>query len=321
MQKVILAGPCLGEMYWEFGRFASHVLWRKMKKHKNKVGLIVLTRPERFDMYGEHANILVPLRIEGDGTDFRGDCFRLMKFPHERYQRLINKFNGKYKDRFKIIEHIHPNIRGKAFANKNQFPPPEMIFDQYRPRKENKVVISEMIPNDKPLVVVAPRYRLGLKRNWPHWQKFYDLLAQSKLMDRFYFVLCGKMPDHIPDKHGRFYDINNVPTMENVSPIGLTMECLSRAIFTVGSQSGIPNISLLYKVEVLEWGHQRSLHTQTYNIFKTKITFIDDRKYKIEPENILKVLTKRLKGKGVIQNDESLVSPKQTQDRQDHLHL
>jgi len=296
MKKAILAGPCLGEMYWEIGRFATHAIWKKKQNPDRK--LIVLTRPDRFDMYGEHADILVPLRIEGDGVKYKGDCYRLQKFPPENYTALVNAFNKQFENRYKIKDHLYPNLKGKNFANKYQFSTDQMVFDDFRPRVDNGLIVSEIIPNDRPLVVIAPRFRPGLRRNWPHWQELYDMIADSDLMEKFYFVLCGKLPDHIPDKKGRFFDINNFRQTKNTSLIGFTLECLNRAVFTVGSQSGIPNISLLFKVEVLEWGHQRTLHTNTYNIFNSKITFIDDSKYKTEAKTIFKNMNKRLSKRG-----------------------
>jgi hypothetical protein len=61
---------------------------------------------------------------------------------------------------------------------------------------------------------------------------------------------------------------------------------MERSSFVLGSQSAIPNIGLLYKVEVLEFGCQQNLHTRTYNIFNSKITFIENKKYDISTSKI-----------------------------------
>ena len=63
---------------------------------------------------------------------------------------------------------------------------------------------------------------------------------------------------------------------------------MENAFFTFGSQSAIPNISLLYEVDVLEFGCQKSLHTRTYNVKKSPITFIENRKYNIDPKEMHK---------------------------------
>jgi hypothetical protein len=59
-------------------------------------------------------------------------------------------------------------------------------------------------------------------------------------------------------------DIKYIEKNVNTSASGILFEILNRSIFTVGSQSAIPNISLLFNVETLEWGHQRKLHTEEY---------------------------------------------------------
>jgi hypothetical protein len=64
----------------------------------------------------------------------------------------------------------------------------------------------------------------------------------------------------------------------------------------MGSQSAIPNISLLFGIRALEWGHQKHLHTVTYNVRKTKVTFLDDPKYNISPKLVYDEALKLLKG-------------------------
>ena len=160
------------------------------------------------------------------------------------------------------------------------------------PKKVNKFV-----PNDKLLVVLAPRYRPGFKRNWKYWQEFYDMLYNHKLMSNFNFIICGKEGEYTLDKKDRFYDINKISLNENSSLIGLLFAILDKAIFTCGSQSAIPNLSLLRKVESLVWGHQKRFHTVDYNYMKTPITFIEDPKYRLEPKIVLKNLNKLLKKK------------------------
>lgn len=294
MEKAILLGPCVGEMFWEFLRFAPVLPYLKFKKYKKKnYKFIIFTRQDRFDMYGTYADILVPLKIPGDGSQYLPNCFRLEKFTNEEYKQLVKNFSKSYTKRFKIVEHKYPDIKGKSFLNKNQFPTTEMLF-KYSPREQNSYLVDKYVPNNKLLVVLAPRYRKGFKRNWRHWPEFYDMLASHELISKFNFIICGKMGEYISDEKDRFYDINKIPLDENSSLVGLLIAVLKKAFFTCGSQSAIPNISLLHKVEVLEWGHQKRFHTIDYNIMKTPITFLDDSKYKLEPKTVLKNLNKIL---------------------------
>lgn len=288
MEDAILFGPFVGEMYWEAGRFAPMLPFYKIKKYqKRKIKYIILSREERFDLYGRYADILVPLRINGDYANLQPECFRLIGYPKDEVEKQAKVFRKTYAQRFNIIEHVYPNVAKGCFVNKNQFPQKTMLF-KYKPREENYTLVNEYLPkNGKPYVILAPRFRKGFKRNWKNWPAFYDTLYKDQeLMDSFNFILCGKQGEYIPDEKHRFYDMNDIQVGKKSSLIGLLLVIMEKSIFTFGSQSAIPNISLLYNVEVLEFGCQKNLHTRTYNIRNTPITFIDDKKYSIEVPRI-----------------------------------
>ena len=298
-QKALLSGFCSGELWWEFERFAPHVFWKKKKLQEKyeDVILICLTRPDRFDIYGKHADILVPLVIEGDETIYKQDCFRLANFPNEKYEEIIRNFRVYYETGYDIKEHIYPKLSQKQFANKYQFARDQKLYE-FIPRYENKLLLDEYLKTDKPIVTVAARFRDKIGRNWKYWQEFYDTVFSNKyLMRTFSFVTCGKNPNCVPDKQDRFYDINKIKLRENSSTIGLAIELIRRSVLTVGSQSGLPNISLLLGTEVLEWGHQKNLHVVRYNVRKTPVTFIEDMDYKIPSREIVGAMIKILKVK------------------------
>lgn len=287
-QEAVLMGPFVGELYWEAGRFAPMLPQMINKTYRNRdIKYIVLTRIERFDLYGKFADVLLPLRIPGDYEDKQPNCFRLNNFKVSEYEEIAKKFYNKYRDKYKIIKHIYPDVTKAKFVNKNQFPRNLMQY-VFKPRNENYKIVDEYLPkNDKELVILAPRFRKGFKRNWNHWPEFYDKLSQDEdLMKNFNFIICGKDGEYIPDEKNRFYDMNHIKPEANSSLIGFLLVILEKAFFTFGSQSAIPNLSLLYKVDVLEFGCQRSLHTKTYNIHNSPITFIDDRSYSIEVKKI-----------------------------------
>ncbi len=279
-EKAILFGPMIGELGWCILRFSS--LLPYYKKHYPDYKFIIFTRPDRFDLWGEHCDILVPLKIEGDGIKYKPDCYRLIGFPVDEYKKLANRFYNQFAKKFDIVKHIYPNIDGKNFANKNQYPQKQFKY-KWKPRVANYNVIQKYLPLDKETIILAPRYRNGMRRNWPHWDKLYDLIYSSDLYKKYNFIICGKSPDYVIDSKNRFYDINKIELNSDISTIGLTIEAIKRSVLTVGSQSGIPNLSMMLGVPVLEWGHQRQQHELTYNIKKTKIYFLDDMKYNIDP--------------------------------------
>lgn len=296
-QKAVLMGPFVGELYWEAGRFAP-MLPFMIKQYKGQnIKFIILTREDRFDLYGKYADILVPLRIEGDYIKKKPECFRLIGLKPNDYEDIALKFRNKYKEQYNIIQHLYPNVKKPAFANKNQYHINKMKF-VYKPRQENYDLVDQYLPNDKPIIALAPRYREGFKRNWTKWQEFYDLLSsRDDLLNQYNFIICGKKGEYLPDDQKRFYDMNDIKLGENSSLAGLLLVILERSFFTFGSQSSIPNMSLLYGVDVLEFGCQKMLHTKTYNIKKTPITFIENKRYDLDPKIALKNLTKLLNRK------------------------
>jgi hypothetical protein len=300
--KAILFGPFVGELYWECGRFApilSHMVNHPSPKDRN-IKYIVLTREDRFDLYGTYADILVPLKIPDDyDGKVQPNCFRLDRMKKGLYDEIINLFRKKYEKQYKIIRHIYPKINGNIFANKNQFSGEKMRYT-FSPRKINYKLVNEYITSDKPLVVLAPRFRKGYRRNWPRWEEFYDILYKDEfLMDKFQFIICGKIGEYIKDRKDRFLDMTKIQLEEGSSLVGLLLVIMERAKLVVGSQSAIPNIGLLYKVQVLEFGNQKQLHTKTYNHFNTPITFINNAKYNIDPMEFFNYMRKILKKKEI----------------------
>ena len=283
-EKAILT-LMIGELYWEFFRFAPHIIWKRQKQLLDpSIKFIICSREDRFDIYGSVADILVPLRIDGDNDRYIQNGFRLNDYPQDEYDNLVNNLYRQFEDRYDIIDFVKAPMNGKEYVNKNYYSKHEMRY-VYLPREENNNLINKHVPQDKPIVVLAPRFRKKLKRNWINWEQFYNDILNSDLSNHFLFVICGKKPDYIEDK--RFFDINNIPLNEHSSLIGLTIELLKKSILTVGSQSAIPNISSLLKTEVLEWGDQKDYHVVTYNIFSNKITYIEDPKYNISSEIIM----------------------------------
>jgi hypothetical protein len=298
MEDAVLFGPFVGELYWEAGRFAPMIPWllKQGKPRWQKAKYIIMTREDRFDLYGNYADVLVPMRINGDYKNYRPDCFRLIGYSGTEYRSLANKFFTKYKDRYNIIRHFYPDISPRRFDNKNQFPRNKMLFE-FSPRKANYDLVDNYLPKDKPIVVLASRYRRGFQRNWGRWQQFYDLLEKSKLVEKYNFIICGKPGEYRPDEKHRFYDMNDIELVSESSLVGLLLVILERAYFTFGSQSAIPNLSLLHGVEVLEFGCQERYHTKIYNVKNTPVTFITNPNYNIEPSEVLNKLTELLKKK------------------------
>lgn len=304
MEEAVLIGPYVGELFWELFRFYPVVPFRKQqynnKKGKN-VKFIVYTRPDRFDIYGKFADVLIPLELPEKYENCTQDCHGLRQFPTEEYEKLATKFKAKYREKYKILEHIYPKVEKKQFQNKNQIKPKEKRY-KYKPRNENFQIVDNQIPQDKPIIIIGPRFRKGLRRNWPNYQRLYELIHNdSKLMRKYNFVICGKRPDCVSDGKNRFYDINDLEYGNNSSLIGVTIALMKnkQTKLVIGSQSAIPNIGMTLGVPILSWGHQKHLHTKTYNIFNTPVDFIEDNNYNTEAKIIYNKLWTTLKKRGL----------------------
>lgn len=296
MEKAIICYT-VGELFWEFFRFAPHVFYKKVVEYRNEnPKLIVLTRPDRFDIYGKYADILLPLEITGDNEQYIQNSFRLDNFPIDQYNKIGEVLKKEFSDRYDILEVIKPDVSKAKFSDKQQFDSNKMLYD-FNPRSPNIIEVDKYINKKAKVVTLAPRFRSNMKRNWPYWKEFYDMICESNLPNKFSFVICGKYPDYIPDPKDRFLDINKMNIDGGVSLFGVLMDIIRRSTLTVGSQSAIPNISLLYGVEALEWGHQRYLHTIEYNIKNTKVTYLDDPDYTISPEKVFNAMYEILKEK------------------------
>lgn len=131
--KAILLGPFVGELHWEFFHFAPHVIHYKM--HNPGIKIIVLTRESRFDLYGQYADIIVPLRLKGD-NEMERKAYKLIGYPEENYYAIVKYFREKFKKKYKILKHIYPDISLWRYKVKWQFPRNEMNYN-FKPREKN----------------------------------------------------------------------------------------------------------------------------------------------------------------------------------------
>jgi hypothetical protein len=282
MKKAVLT-LCVGELYWELARFVPYIIWRKEREYFD---LIAITRKERYDLYGKHAKKFISIEIEGDEITKKSECFKLNGFSNEEYTKLIidekEKLTG-----YDEIEMVCPKLN--KFSSTVQFDKLKFSYN-FQPREINRTFI-ESLNISKQIVIIAPRFRQNVPRNWINWKQFYDLLYKSDLRNEFEFIICGRRPDYISDE--RFLDINNFK--HDGTLIGLTIELIKKAKLVVGSQSAIPSLSLLLETPVLQWGHNRKiLMTSEYNPKKTRCTFLDDSQYMRSAEDIYNEMTKIL---------------------------
>jgi len=196
--KAFLFGPFIGELCWEFFRFAPYAIY--LKKNNPGSRLIVLTRSSRFDLYGQYADILLPLRLKND-LELKRDSFKLNDYKEEHYYTIAKYFKAKFRKRFHIISHNYPDVRLWRYKAKWQFPRCKMDYD-FLPREENKEVARKCMGSNIGIVdSVATKKRINRE----------DVITTFDLMCR----------------------ITNFTT-DNPTSLGSIMECIKLSEFVIG---------------------------------------------------------------------------------------
>lgn len=143
-----LFGPFVGDLSWEFFRFAPYAIY--LKKENPQVKFIVFTRPSRFDLYGIYADILVPLKIPND-KNLKKKCFTVQSFLTKNYNHIARIFASKYKKKYQIIDHIYPDISDWRYKLKWQFPRKNMDYD-FKTRSKNKQIAKSLVKENNILI-------------------------------------------------------------------------------------------------------------------------------------------------------------------------
>ena len=193
-ETAILVGPCYGELFWEFFRFAPYVFKNLQLDKISKV--VVCTRRDRYDIYGNYADEFISLDIKM-GNGFFPDCFRLTGFDEKMRDKFETELFDQVSEKYEIIKHIKPDCSTPNFCNKDQFTMEKRLFS-YMPQQNNKNIIKKYL-DGRPIIVLAPRYRANFKRNWTNWEELYDKIWVSPLYKKYQFIICGKTGEIVED--------------------------------------------------------------------------------------------------------------------------
>jgi hypothetical protein len=220
-EQAFLFGPFVGSLSWEMYRFAPYAIF--LKKKEPGVKLVVITRVERFDLYGQYADILVPLKLRGEESYIQ-NCFTLERISLETYNLIRSSFLRQYKNRFLIRNIFYPDISGFRFKIKWQFPRDKMDYD-FRPRYSNEEFVQKM--NRKPVFVDL---------SWLKKQKEKDLVLSC--LSKFDFI--------------NYDDLQKISFSERTSLLGCVIELLRETKVVVGNlNSPISHLSILLGVKLV----------------------------------------------------------------------
>jgi len=152
--KAYLFGPFFGELSWEYFRFAPYAIY--LKKISPNIKMIVLTRPSRFDLYGQYADTLVTQRIALE-DEYNQSAFKLKNYGDVIYENLAERFRSIYEKKYNIIDHHYPDISGWRYKVKWQFPRDRMDYN-FIARTKNKEVVEDFIDPNSKIILTSRKY-------------------------------------------------------------------------------------------------------------------------------------------------------------------
>jgi hypothetical protein len=147
MRTALLFGPFVGDIIYEMCYFAPHAIYRKKESSDKGTKLIVFSRPDRLDLYGQYVDIFVPLNLANDLEEFQNGWGSDI-YTSDVFSSLISVFKRKFVSRFNDVENFIPTIKGNLSKLKWQFPRCEMDYD-FKPRISNQKCLSEILPFKK----------------------------------------------------------------------------------------------------------------------------------------------------------------------------
>jgi len=260
----MLFGPFIGSLFWEFYRFAPYSIY--LKKKNPKWNLIVYTRPQRFDLYGEYADIFVPLRTRERMRNLKQNCFSLDNFLLEEYQELISVFKEKYSSRYHVKAHFFPRIDNYRHLVKWQFPRNKMDYD-FKEREANLLFLEDKFDLNKNIVFFDSTYVFSknIKLNYIN-----DIISDKNIELILYDKFSKSLKNNLNN-----YSFDNL----NYSILGCIISIIKKSFIVISDlKSDIARLSLLLKTPVL--------------VFKKSIS--DDELKLINPFNTEVVLLKNL---------------------------
>lgn len=291
----IVFGPFVGELGWEITKWCGFVRWFKLKNPKKTI--VAATRTDRIDLYYKYVDNIITFEIEGDYSKFRPNMYRLDFFPEEKYNKIISEVKKNFKDYYIASPPRQTNNR--------QIFNMEMSDFNFITRENNMSIISSILKVNKGRIpiVISPRHREDLGedvkrvRNWKknYWHELYELIEKT---ENYVCFIAGKSPSYIkPDKSLKSFVILEdllLPTIKDISLIGLTLQSIIVSKITIGQQSSIPILSNYLKTPTIMWGDEQHRHQVLENPFSTLCEFFEEKSsdYITDPKLICSKLMK-----------------------------
>lgn len=235
MKSAFLFGPFIGSLSWELYRFSPYAIFIKKKYPDYK--LIVLTREDRFDLYGQYADILIPLRLNHDSLE-KQLFFKLKNFSIHEYHKISKQFRHSYSKRFNLKGHFFPDISDYRYKLHWQFPRMNMLYN-FCPRRKNREIIKNTF-RKTPLIIFPP-YNTDLMH------KISTCAKKNKIEKKYIFITYD-------DFGNDFYNINRLQIHKGTSILGYTIELIKKSRLVIGPKSYLTHLSVLMNKPLVTWG-------------------------------------------------------------------
>jgi len=242
MEKINLFGPFVGEFKWEMFYFAPHLIHLKKQ---NEFKSIVFTRKERFDLYGDYADILIPLDINEIGMT--QDCFSLNGLTHENYKLLCKIIYRKYNRKYKIENHYYPYVHKFYKDIKWQFSRNQMDYS-FKPRFTNIEIVNNLNIRSKNIFLDFSSFNDDDK------SKLLNELINFTNNDEYSLTVYDeKFPDEFKEKFENLILINDIKVDNLKSTIfGCVISIINRSLVSIGNLNNLySHLSVLIKVPLI----------------------------------------------------------------------
>lgn len=261
MEKILLAGPWIGEFGWELFCWQGYV--RKLSRNYDKT--IIIGRPNQKFLYEDFCDEYIDFDPLGFKTDswMCHDCVVNMgminNIQHTDY------LNGSFDIGFRYGENGAFDLKG-LFSNQE--------FKKYESNTLNK---------SYDIIFHCRNKSTGSDRNWgkEQWADLFNLLSTK------YTIACigNSEAFHIEGSD----DLRNIPLCDLVS-------IMNNSKLIVGPSSGPMHLASLSGLKHLVWSseHNRSRYLNVWNPFKTEVIFYSKEGWNPKPNNIYNIILNEL---------------------------
>jgi hypothetical protein len=262
MEKILLAGPWVGEFGWELFCWQGYV--RKLSKNYDKT--IVIGRPNQKLLYEDFCDEYIDFDPKGFKTDSWSchDCIKpndlINKIPHTDY------LDGNFDIGFRYGQN-------GAFDIKGLFNQQEFIKYQ-----------SNSLNCGYDIIFHCRNKSTGSDRNWEkeQWVELFNLLGYD-----FKIACIG---------NAEAFHINGSDDLRGISLSDL-VSVMNNSKLIIGPSSGPMHLASLSGLKHLVWSseHNRDRYLKVWNPFNTDVIFYSNEEWNPKPKNIYNIITNELK--------------------------